>query len=159
MVFLAHQHVDAAVELAHFIERRDAVGQRPVHLVVGERLAVEAAEQAEDVRVVLDPAQVLAVRVEVALLLPEVRHARVVLPAVEALQVGVDVQGAQGEGQPQRLVAVTVDLAARLGRQRDGSGLDNGVHDGILRRARTWRRCMKECSAAARRRSARAVRR
>ncbi|MCY1305785.1 hypothetical protein D9M70_556100 [compost metagenome] len=93
-MFLTYQHVDAPVELTDRVEGGDAVVLGPVHLVVGEGLVVETADDAEDVRIVGDLLQVFPVRVQAALLLPEVRDARAVLPAVEAFEVFLDVQGA-----------------------------------------------------------------
>jgi len=59
----------------------------PVELVVREARLVEAAEQAQNVRVEVELAEILAVLVERASLVPAFGDARVVLPGVEQLQV------------------------------------------------------------------------
>lgn len=59
----------------------------PVELVVGEARLIEAAEQAQNVRVEVKLAEVLAVLIERASLVPAFGDARVVLPGVEQLQV------------------------------------------------------------------------
>ncbi|MNR06878.1 hypothetical protein D3C85_1229730 [compost metagenome] len=66
--------------------------------------------------VVVQFLQVLAVLLQGAALLPELQHPRTVLPAVEALQVQLDVQGAQGYPAPQTRVETAIDLATGLGR-------------------------------------------
>ena len=59
----------------------------PVELVVREARLVEAAEQAQNVRVEVELAEILAVLIERASLVPAFGDARVVLPGVEQLQV------------------------------------------------------------------------
>lgn len=57
----------------------------PVEFVVGEACRVEAAEEAEDVGVVVEVAEVIAVVFEGAGFVPTCCYARRVLPVVEEL--------------------------------------------------------------------------
>lgn len=59
----------------------------PVELVVRETRLVEAAEQAQDVRVEVELAEVLAVLIQRASLVPAFGDSRVVLPGVEQFQM------------------------------------------------------------------------
>ncbi|MNF05659.1 hypothetical protein D3C80_2054410 [compost metagenome] len=66
--------------------------------------------------IVLEFAQVLSMLLETALLLPETRHPRVVLPAIETPKILVDVHRAQGNPRPQPGIETPIHLAPRLGR-------------------------------------------
>ena len=59
----------------------------PVKLVVREARLVKAAEQAQYVRVEVELAEILAVLVDRACLVPALGDSRVVLPGVEQLDV------------------------------------------------------------------------
>ncbi|MNP35751.1 hypothetical protein D3C76_1290990 [compost metagenome] len=66
-------------------------------------------------RVGLEFAQVFAVLRKGASLLPERRYPRVVLPAVEAFKVVLDLQGTQRYPTAQTRIEAPVHLATRLG--------------------------------------------
>lgn len=59
----------------------------PIQLIVCETRLVEAPEQAEDVRVFVQLAQILAMLVQRPCLIPPRRNAWVILPCVEERQV------------------------------------------------------------------------
>lgn len=93
--------------------------------MVGEESIVELGQHRNLVRVLVDLAQVLAMLVERAGLVPALRDARIVLPLVEELQVllvGV-VERPDGE----ELVQVR-DVAAVDHRARRGLGRPHWVH-------------------------------
>ncbi|MNT75909.1 hypothetical protein D3C72_2148550 [compost metagenome] len=55
-------------------------------------------------------AQVVTVLLEAAALLPEIQDPRVVLPAVETLQIAIDFQGTQRHPGPQAGIETTIHL-------------------------------------------------
>jgi hypothetical protein len=67
--------------------RKGSFYLRPIQLVICETRLVETPEQAEDVRVFVQLAQILTMLVQRARLVPARRNAWVVLPLVEELQV------------------------------------------------------------------------
>ncbi|MNO95112.1 hypothetical protein D3C76_867460 [compost metagenome] len=116
MQLFAHQHVNATVVVIHRIKRRDTVFLGPVGFEVGEGLVIETADQGQAVGVGLKLVQVLAVLLQAPALLPEVQHPRVVLPAIETLQVLVDFQGAQRDPGTQARIEAPIHFATRLWR-------------------------------------------
>lgn len=84
---VADQRVAAAVEVAGRVVGAHVVLLGPVDLVVGEEDVVEAGEDGQRVRVLVQLAQVVAVLVQRARLVPALGHARVVLPQVEIVEV------------------------------------------------------------------------
>ncbi|MNE17998.1 hypothetical protein D3C80_1110000 [compost metagenome] len=116
MRLLPHQHVDAAVVIIGRIERRNAIFLGPVRFEVGERLVVETADQGEGMRVGLQLCQVFMVLLQGAALLPELVDPRGVLPAIEAFQVLIDLQGTQRYPAAQACIETSVHFATRLGR-------------------------------------------
>ncbi|MNL11706.1 hypothetical protein D3C87_1325510 [compost metagenome] len=117
-MFLAHQHVNATVIIAGIVERCDAIFLGPVGFEIGKRLIVETTNQRQGVGVGFEFAQVLAMLFEAALLLPETRDPRTVLPPIETRQIDIDVHRAQGNPHPQSRIETPVNLAAWLGRSQ-----------------------------------------
>src|SRR3546814_12650327 len=87
---------------------------RSIGFEIGERLVVETTDQGQHPGIALQFAQIFAMLFQAALLLPETRHPRAVLPAVEACQVLFDFQGAQGHPGPQARFEAPIHLASWL---------------------------------------------
>ncbi|MNE46873.1 hypothetical protein D3C80_1412430 [compost metagenome] len=108
--------MDTAVVVIGRVEGGNAVLLGPVRLEVGKRLVIETTDQRQRMRVGFELGQVFAVLRQRATLLPERLHARVVLPAVETLQVMLDLQGTQRYPTAQARIEAPVHFAPRLGR-------------------------------------------
>ncbi|MNL24531.1 hypothetical protein D3C87_1459660 [compost metagenome] len=107
-MFFAHQHVNATVVIAGLVEGGDAILPGPVGFEISERLIIETTDQRQRMRVGFEFTQVLAMLFEAALLLPETGDTRAVLPAVEARQVLLDVQRAQGNPGTQPRIEASI---------------------------------------------------
>ncbi|MNN62704.1 hypothetical protein D3C81_1780300 [compost metagenome] len=111
VTFFTHQHVNATVVIGGVIERRNAIFLGPVGFEIGKRLVVKAANQRQGMGIGFEFAQVLAMLFEAALLLPETRDTRVVLPTIETHQILFDVQCAQGHPHAQTRIEAAIDFS------------------------------------------------
>ncbi|MNO89155.1 hypothetical protein D3C76_806310 [compost metagenome] len=114
VTFFAHQHVDATVVIIRVIEGCDTIFLGPIGFEIGKGLIVETTDQRQGMGIVLAFAQVLAMLFETALLLPETRDPRAVLPAIESHKILVDIHCAQGNPRPQPGIETPINLALRL---------------------------------------------
>ncbi|BCG00957.1 hypothetical protein PPGU19_055250 [Paraburkholderia sp. PGU19] len=87
--------MQAAIEIAGVIERRDAIFLCPIDLEVRERLVVEASDQRMHMRVRALLGQVRRMLLARALEVPEVRNAILILPMVKSVRVTLRMQKKQ----------------------------------------------------------------
>src|SRR5471032_3600855 len=107
--------MDTTVVIAYLVKRRDTVFLGPIGFVIGKRLVVEATDQGQAVGVGGEFFQIGPVLRKAAGLVPERRYPRMILPAIETLQILFNVQGPQGNPAAQPRIEATVDLAFGLG--------------------------------------------